>query len=73
MSNQELAEELHEPIIGQFEKPKVYSLLRGNILGADVADMQLISKFSKGIRFYHGLLPSQIKKVLQLLMLFKNP
>ena len=29
----------------------MYSSFRGNILGADLADMQLISKFYKGFKF----------------------
>ena len=48
---QQLAEELHKPIIRKFKKGKVYSLFKNKILGADLADMQLISKFNKGIRF----------------------
>ena len=51
MPNQQLADEFHKPIIKKFEKRKVYSLFKDNILGADLADMQLISKFNKGIRF----------------------
>ena len=51
LSNQELAEELHKPIIRKFEKRKVHSSFMNNILGADLADVQLISKFDKGIRF----------------------
>ena len=47
----ELAEELHKPIIRQFKKRKVYSSFIDNIWGADLADMQLISKFNKGTRF----------------------
>ena len=51
ISNKELAEELHKPIIRKFEKRKVHSLFKDNIWGADLADMQLISKFNKGFRF----------------------
>ena len=51
ISNIELAEELYKPIIRKFEKRKVHSPFIDNILGADLADMQLISKFHKGIRF----------------------
>ena len=51
MSNQELAEELHKPITKKIEKRKVHSSFIDNILGADLANMQLISKFNKGIRF----------------------
>ena len=49
--NQQLAKELHKPIIKKFEKRRVYSIFKDNIWGADLADMQLISKFDKGIRF----------------------
>ena len=34
-----------------FDKRKVHSPFIGNIWGVDLADMQLISKFSKGFRF----------------------
>ena len=49
--NQKLAEELHKPVIRKFEKRKVQSSFSDNILGADLVDVQLISKFSKGICF----------------------
>ena len=49
--NLQLAEELHKPIIRKFKKRKVYSGFKDNIWGADLADMQLISKFNKGFRF----------------------
>ena len=42
--NQPLAEELHKPIIRKFRKRKVYCSFMGNIWGANLADMQLISK-----------------------------
>ena len=45
------AEELHKQIIRKFNKRKVQSPFIGNIWGADLADIQLISKFSKGICF----------------------
>ena len=51
MSNKELAEKLHKTIIRKFEKRKVHSPFIDNIWGADLADMQLLSKFNKGIRF----------------------
>ena len=53
ISNKELAEELYKPIIKKFKKKK--SLVDNN-WGADLADMQLISKFNKGIRFFYVLL-----------------
>ena len=49
--NEQLAEELHKPIIRKFKKRKVYSAFKDNIWGADLADMQLINKFNKGFRF----------------------
>ena len=49
--NQQLAEEFHKPIIRKFEKRKVYATFKDNIWGADLADMQLLSKYNKGIRF----------------------
>ena len=49
--NEQLAEELHKPIIRNLKKITVYSGFKDNIWGADLADMQLISKFNKGFRF----------------------
>ena len=51
MSNKELAEELRKRIVRKFEKRKVQSSFIDNIWGADLADVQLISKFNKGFRF----------------------
>ena len=49
--NQQLANELHKPSIRKFEKRKVYSSFKDNIWGIDFADMQLISKYNKGIKY----------------------
>ena len=54
--NEQLADEFHKPIIRKFKKRKVYSAFKDNIWGADLADMQLISKFNKGLMFYYVLL-----------------
>ena len=51
LQNSELANELHKPIIRKFKKRKVYSSFKGNIWGVDLPDMQLISKYNKGIRY----------------------
>ena len=51
MSSQELAEEVHKPVIRKLEKRKVYSSFKDNILGTDFVDMQLISKYNKGFCF----------------------
>ena len=82
ISNKELAEELHKSIITKFKKRKVHSTLTDQIWGADLADMQLISKLNKGFRFllrvidnyskYTWVIPLKDKKQLQLLMLFKK-
>ena len=49
--NKQLAEEFHKPIIRKFEKRKVHAAFKDNIWGADLADMQLLSRYNKGIRF----------------------
>ena len=51
ISNKELAEELHKPIIKKFNKRKLQSTFIDNICGADLADMQFIRIFNKGFRF----------------------
>ena len=50
MSDQQLAEELHKPIIRKFKKIKVEPSFIDNIWDADLADMQLMSKFNKRVR-----------------------
>ena len=49
--NYQLANELHKPIIGKFKKRKIYSSYRDNIWGVDLADMQSLSKYNKGIKY----------------------
>ena len=49
--NEQLAEELHKPIIRKCKRREVYSAFKDNIWAVDLADMQLISKFNKGFRF----------------------
>ena len=71
--NEQLAEELHKAIIRKCNKRKVYSAFKDNIWAADLADMQLISKFKKGFRFllcvidiyskYAWIVPLKDKKV----------
>ena len=51
MPDQQLAEELHKPFTRKFKKRKVHSTFIDNIWGADLTNMQLISKFNKGFRF----------------------
>ena len=52
MLNQECAQELHKPIVRKYEKRKVYSSFIANIWGADLVNMQLISKFNKELSFF---------------------
>ena len=51
MPYQQLTNELHKPIIRKFKKRKVHSSFKDNIWGVDLADMQLISKYNKGISY----------------------
>ena len=81
IENKQLADELHKRIIEKFKGRKVYSSFKDNIWGVDLADMQLISKFNKRIRYflctidlfsrYAWVVPMKDKKVLALLMHFK--
>ena len=78
--NEQLAEELHKPIIRKFKKRKVYSTFKDNIWGVDLTDMQLLSKYNKGIRFllcviyifskYTWVVPLKDKKDISIVKLF---
>ena len=59
ISNKELAEELHKPIIKKIKKRKVHSHFMDNIWGADLCDMQLIIQFNKEIRFLLCVIDNQ--------------
>ena len=50
VSNQEFAEELQKPLL-ENSKNENYSSFIDNIWGSDLANVQLIRKFNKGIRF----------------------
>ena len=79
--NKQLANELHKPIIRKFEKRRVYSTFTDNIWGADLADMQLLSKYNKGIRFllcvidifnkYGWVVPLKDKKGISIVKAFQ--
>ena len=56
MFNEEIAKELHKTFIRKLEKWKVYSPFIDNIWDADLAVMQLISSFNKGIFFFYYVL-----------------
>ena len=81
-SNYQLANELHQPILRKFKKGKVYTSLKDNIWGVDLADMQSLSKYNKGIKYllctidffskYAWVIPLKDKKELVLLMHLKK-
>ena len=48
--NYQLGNELHRQITKKFKRQKVYSSFRDNIWGVDLADMQSLSKYNKGIK-----------------------
>ena len=80
--NEQLAGELHKSIIRKFNKRKMYSAIKDNIWAADLADMQLISKFDKGFRFllcvidiyskYTWVVPLKDKKGVSIVNAFQN-
>ena len=80
--NIKLANELHKPIIRKFNKRKVYSSFKDNILGADLADRQLLSKFNKGIKYrlcvidlfskYASVVPLKDKKGISIVNAFQS-
>ena len=51
VSNVKLADELHKLAIKNFSKPKVYPSFKDNIWGVDLANMQLLSRQNKGIKY----------------------
>ena len=79
--NEQLAKELHKPIIRKLKKRTVYSGFKDNIWGADLAGMQLISKFNKVFSFllcvidvfikYAEVIPLKRKKGISIVNLFK--
>ena len=50
ISNKEVVGDSDKQITRNFNKSKVHSIFIDNIWGADLAGVQLISKFSKGFR-----------------------
>ena len=80
--NRQLAEELHKPIIKKFEKRKVHATFKDNIWGADLADMQLLSRYNKRIRFllcvidifskYAWVVPLKDKKDVSIVTVFQS-
>ena len=79
--NEQLADELHKPIIRKFKKRKVYSTFKDNIWAADLADMQLLSRYNKRISFslcvidifskYAWVVPLKDKKGISIVKAFQ--
>ena len=79
---EQLAEELHKPIIRKFKRREVYSAFKNNIWAADLADIQLISKFDKEFRFllcvidiygkYAWVVPLKDKKGISIVHAFQS-
>ena len=80
--NYQLANELHKQIIRKFKKRKIYSFFRDNIWGVDLADMQSLSKYNKGIKYllcaidlfskYAWVVPIKDKKGTSIVNAFKK-
>ena len=81
-SNEQLAKESTKPLMRKFEKRNVSSGFKDNIWGADLADIQLISKFNKRFRFlfcvidifskYARVFPIKDKKGVNILDAFQR-
>ena len=81
-ANYQLANEVHKPIFRKFQKRKVCSSFRDNILGVDLADMQSLSKYDKGNKYllcaidlfgkYVQLVPQKDKKGISIVNAFKK-
>ena len=50
--NQQLDQELHKSVIRKFKKHKVYSSFKDKIWDANLADIQLISKYNRGVKCF---------------------
>ena len=50
-SNYQLANELHKSIIKKFKKRNVYFSFKDSIWGVDLADMQSLTKYNKGVKY----------------------
>ena len=82
MPNQQLANELRNPIIKKNRKRRVYSSFKDNIWGVDLADIQLISQCNKRIRHllwaidlvskYAWVVPLKDKKGITIFNTFQN-
>ena len=80
--NYQLINELHKPIIKRFTKRKVYSSFRDNMCSVDLADIQSLRKYNKGIKYllsaidifskYAWILPLKDKKGTSIVNAFQK-
>ena len=80
--NQQLADKLHKLIIRNIQKRKVYPSFKDSILVAELADMQLLSKYNKRIYFllcafdicskYAGIVPLKYEKGITITNAFQK-
>ena len=49
--NEQLAEELHKPVIKKFKRRKVYARFKDNIWAADLAEMESLSSKNKNVKY----------------------
>ena len=50
-ADEQLAEELHEPVTKKFRRRKVYARFKGNIWPADVAEMEPLCFKNKNVKY----------------------
>ena len=82
MPNYQLANELHKQIIKKFKRRKVYYSFRDNIWGVDLADMQSLRKYNKGIKYllcaidvfskYAWVVLMKVKRGISIVNAFQN-
>ena len=49
--NEELVEELHEPVTKKFKRRKDYTRFRGNIWGANLVEIESLSSKNKNVKY----------------------
>ena len=49
--SEQLAEELHKPVIKKFKRRKVYARFKDNIWTADLVEMESLSSKNKNVRY----------------------
>ena len=52
--NEELAEELHKPVIKKFKRKKVYARFKDSIRAANLAEMESLSSMNKNVNNEQG-------------------